>query len=256
MGKVQVIDATADTIGQFGFCGYKSTKQEGYRRKTEWLKKRFAEGMRFKILHSPDDGAVGFIEYIPGEFAWRPITAPGYLVIHCLMINRREYKGHGYGELLVKHCLQDARRSKSRGVAVVTSSGTWMAGKELFLRCGFEAVATAPPSYELLVRKLAKAPFPKFKDAWDEKLRRYGRGLVIIRSDQCPCIAKFTTEILQTCKRLGVRARVVDIENHRQAQDVPWAYGVFGIVHDSRLVADHPVSKTRFRNIMRSLGIQ
>jgi hypothetical protein len=254
MGEVQVIDATAETICQFGFCGYKSIKQEGYRRKTEWLKKRFAEGMRFKILHSRDVGAVGFIEYIPGKFAWRPIEAPGYLVIHCLMINRREYKGHGYGELLVKRCVQDARRSKSHGVAVVTSSGTWMAGKELFLRCGFEAVSTAPPSYELLVRKLAKAPSPRFKDGWDEKLRSYGRGLVIIRSDQCPCIAKFTTEIVQACRELGVRARVVEIEDHRQAQDIPWAYGVFGIVYDGKLVADHPVSKTRFLNIMRSLG--
>jgi GNAT superfamily N-acetyltransferase len=254
MGKVQVIDAAADTICRFGFCGYKSTKQEGYRRKTEWLKKRFAEGMRFKILHSPDDGPVGFIEYMPGEFAWRPIEAPGYLVIHCLMISRREYKGHGYGELLVKHCIQDARRSKSRGVAVVTSSATWMAGRRLFVRCGFEAVATAPPLYELLARKLTKAPSPRFKNDWDEKLRRYGRGLVIVRSDQCPCIAKFTTEILQTCGELDVRARVVDIETHRQAQDVPWAYGVFGIIYNGKLVADHPVSNTRFRNIMRSLA--
>ncbi len=253
MSKVDVIDVTADNICRFGFCGYKNPKQEGYRRKTDWLKKRFAEGMRFKILHSHDDGSVGFIEYIPGEFTWRPIEAPGYLVIHCVMIHRREYKGKGYGSLLLKQCIQDARRSKSRGVAVVTSKGTWMAGSELFLRSGFERAAISPSPYELLVKKLGKAPSPKFKGGWDGKLQRYGSGVVIIRSDQCPCIAKFASEILETCNSLDLRARVVELEDCRQAQDVPSAYGVFNIVYDGKLVADHPVSKTRFRSIMKAI---
>ena len=253
MSKVSIIDATADNICRFGFCGYKNVKQEGYMRKTDWLKKRFAEGMRFKVLQSQDDGSVGFIEYMPGELAWRPIEAPGYLVIHCMMISRRQYKGKGYGSLLLKECIRDARRSKSRGVAVVTSKGTWMAGSELFLRNGFERADSSPPSYELLVKRLGKAPAPKFKGGWDRKLRKYGSGIVIIRSDQCPCIAKFTSEIQEACDSLDLCARVVELKSWRQAQGAPSAYGVFNIVYDGNLVADHPVSKTRFRNIMRAI---
>jgi hypothetical protein len=71
--KVKIVDTSADNICNFGFCGFKSIKQEGYRRKAEWLKKRFSEGMKFKVLHTPDEGTVGFIEYIPGNYAWRPI---------------------------------------------------------------------------------------------------------------------------------------------------------------------------------------
>ena len=58
MERIEIIDTTADNICNYGFCGYKDIKQEGYRRKINWLKKRFAEGMKFKILHSTERGAV------------------------------------------------------------------------------------------------------------------------------------------------------------------------------------------------------
>jgi GNAT superfamily N-acetyltransferase len=253
MSKVEIIDANAANIGDFGFCGFKDMKQEGYRRKTAWLTKRFAEGMRFKILNAPDEGAVGFIEYTPGEKTWRPIEAPGYLVVHCVMIHRKKYKGKGYGSLLLDACLQDAKRVKSNGVATVASGGTWMATSGLFLKEGFECVDAAAPSYELLVKKLRRAQSPRFKRGWQQRLRRYGQGLTIIRSDQCPCIAKFTGDIQATSKELGIRAKVVELQNCKQAQNAPSAYGVFNIVYDGELIADHPISAKRFSNIMSGM---
>ncbi len=254
MSEVEIIHADASNICDYGFCGYKNVKQEGYRRKTDWLKKRFSEGMRFGILHAPGEGGVGFIEYIPGEYTWRPIEARGYLTIHCIMIHRKKYKQGGYGSLLLEQCLRDAKKTKANGVAVVTSSGTWMAGSELFLRHGFASVDSAPPSYELLVKKMRKGPLPTFRGGWEERARRCGKGLVIIRSDQCPCIAKFATEmILDASKALGIDARVKELKTHKQAQNAPSPYGVFNIVYDGRLIADHPISKTRFRNIMKQV---
>jgi hypothetical protein len=38
MKKVEIIDANADNVCDFGFCGFKDPKQEGYRRKTAWLR--------------------------------------------------------------------------------------------------------------------------------------------------------------------------------------------------------------------------
>jgi GNAT superfamily N-acetyltransferase len=254
MKKVEIIDANADNVCDFGFCGFKDPKQEGYRRKTAWLRKRFTEGMRYKILHAPDEGAVGFIEYAPGEKTWRPIEAPGYLVIHCMMIHRKKYKGKGYGSLLLDACLQDAKRVKSNGVAVVASGGTWMATTDLFLKSGFECVDTAPPSYELLAKKLRRARSPKFREGWEQRLRRYGQGLTIIRSDQCPCVAKSSDDIQQAAKQLGVQAKFVELKNSRQAQNAPSAYGVFNVVYNGELIADHPISARRFNNIMTRLS--
>ncbi len=249
MNRVEVIDTNPDNICGYGFCGYKNLKNEEYRRKTDWLKQRFSEGMRFKVLHSDSEGDIGFIEYIPGEYTWRAIEASGYMVIHCISVNGK-HKGKGYGSLLLKHCLRDAGKDGLQGVAVVTSKSTFMAGKELFLKNGFEPVDQAPPSFELLVKKPKKAPPPAFKGNWEKKLRGYGSGLTIIRSGQCPYTVRNVREMTKASHEFGLKATVVELSNCREAQNAPSAYGTFGIVYNGKLIADHPISKTRFVNIM------
>ncbi len=252
MARIGIIDTNAATICDHGFCGFKDPRKEGHKRKTAWLKKRFAEGLKFKVLQV--DGAdAGMIEYIPGEHTWRPVEAAGYMVIHCVMIAKKEYKGKGYGLRLVEECLADAKRARMHGLAVVTSSGTWMASRGVFVRSGFECVDTAPPSFELLARKLRKAPSPKFKQGWDRTLRKYRSGLTIIKSDQCPCIAKCADDIEQACKTLGIRPQFVELRTGREARNAPSAYGVFNVIYNGKVVAEHPVSGTRFLNIMRRL---
>jgi predicted GNAT family acetyltransferase len=250
--EIEIIDTNADNISEYGFCGYKSINQEGYKRKIDWLNKRFSEGMRFKLLHSTKEGSVGAIEYAPGKYAWRAVNADGYMVIHCIFIIPNKLKGKGYGALLVEECLKDAKKERMQGVAVVTRKGTWMAGKDLFLKNGFEVVDKAPPDFELLVKRFKKiAPLPKFKGDWEKKLSKYDQGLTIIRSDQCPYVAKSVKEISETAqKEYGVKPKIIELQNCREAQNAPSAFAIFGIIHNGKLVADHPISNTRFRNIM------
>lgn len=251
MLNVEIINATVETITNYGFCGFKDIKQKGYQRKIEWLKKRFDEGLKFKILKTPTEEAIGFIEYIPGEYTWRPVEASGYFVIHCIMIYRKQYKGQGYGALLLEDCLADAEKSKKAGVVVATSQGTWMARSDLFLKHGFETTDTAPPSYELLVKKLKRnGSQPSFIANWDTKAKKLGKGLVIVQSDQCPCVAKSSLDIQECAKDYGLPVKVVCMENCEQARNAPSAYGIFNIVYDGKLIADHPISRKRFSNIM------
>jgi hypothetical protein len=251
MSDLQVIDTNSDNIHNYSFCGYKSIKQEGYRRKIDWLKQRFAEGMKFKVLYSENDGAVGFIEYIPGEYAWRAIDAKGYMVIHCIANYWRQHRNKGYGTLLVEESIKDAQKENLQGVAVVTRKGTWMAGKELFLQNGFEVVATAPPDFELLARKFTGVPSPEFKGDRDRRLSQYGPGLTIICSDQCPYTAKAINEITVTAEeQYNIKPAIVELKTGKEAQDAPSAFAVFGIVYNGKLVTDHPISNTRFKNIM------
>lgn len=249
---MEIIDTNQDSICNYPICFYKNIKQEGYQRKADWLKRRFSEGLKFKILYSPKDGTVGSIEYIPGRYAWRAVETDGYMLIHCLFIIPKKYKGKGYGSLLVEECLKDAKKAKMYGVAVVTRKGTWMAGKELFLKNGFEIVDKAPPDFELLVNKFKKsAPLPKFKKDWGKRLSKYKKGLTIIRSDQCPFIAKSVKEISETAqKKYGIKPTIIELKNAKQAQNAPSAFAIFSIIYDGKLVADHPVSNTRFTNIM------
>ena len=80
MKEHEIIDTNADNIGGCGLCGNKAGKNEGHRRKCDWLKKRYAEGLRYKVLRSREFGDIGMIEYAPGSHAWRPVEAEGYLV--------------------------------------------------------------------------------------------------------------------------------------------------------------------------------
>lgn len=252
MNNIKIIDTTSENIHLFGMCGYKNTKNQGYRNKLDWTRKRFAEGMRYKMLVSDEKGAIGGIEYIPGEHAWRPVEAEGFMFIHCIFILPKDAKGKGYGQQLVQACIDDARRHNMKGVAVITRKGTWMAGKELFLKMGFVVADHAKPDFELLALKFDKrVPDPSFRKDQEDQRKKYTDGLYLITSDQCPYAWKAVTEISEAAEKdYQLRPQTVRIENSEQAREVPFPFGTFGIIYNGKVVADHPVSQTRFRNIM------
>jgi GNAT superfamily N-acetyltransferase len=253
MREYEIVDTNAENIGGCGICGRKPGRTEGYRRKCDWLKKRYAEGLRYKVLRSREFGDVGVIEYAPGSHAWRPVEAEGYFVIHCLMVTRK-HLGKGLGMLLLESCLKDAKKSKCRGVAVVTSSDALMARRDLFIKAGFTPVDSCPP-YELLVKKLKKAaPDPRFIVDRERVLKKYTKGLTILAADQCPMVTKCTEDISQAALALGLKPKVVRITSAKASRELPTPYGVFSIIYDGRLIVERPVSGTRFTNIMLKRG--
>lgn len=135
MGDIDIIDITPDNISQYGVCGYKDLKKHTeLRRKIAWFSEYYPKGMRMKVLISHKDGYQGMIEYLPGKYAHRPIDADGYLVIQCIFTGfKKEYKGRGYGSLLITECITDARKENLAGVAVVTRAGSFMAKSDIFL---------------------------------------------------------------------------------------------------------------------------
>jgi L-amino acid N-acyltransferase YncA len=250
MSDYEIIDTNADNIGGCSHCGNKHADNLGHRRKTSWLKERYAEGLRYKVLRSEIFGDVGMIEYAPGNRTWRAVEAEGYLVIHCLWV-KAEHKGKGLGSLLLDSCLKDAKKSKCRGVAVVTSSDAFMAGSDLFIKAGFVSVDRIPP-YELLVKKLQKtAPDPRFIVQRQRLLKRYEKGLTILAADQCPYVSKSVERIAEASRRLGLEPKVVRVGSAKESRELPTPYGVFSILYDGKLIAARPISATRFMSMMR-----
>jgi len=250
---IEIVDTNPHNILDYGICGYKSLKHEGLRRKIDWLKNHQSEGVKIKTLYSDEDGTQGMIEYIPGEYNWRPVEATGYMFIHCVFVGfKREYKGKGYGSLLLKECLNDAEKGDMYGVAVVASKDPFMAGEELFIKNGFVIVDTAPPGYQLLVKKFDQnAPTPKFKGDWARKLGQYSNGLTIFQSDQCPYVAKCVPEISETAENVyGIKPKIIDLKSCQDAQNSPCPFGVFGIVYNGKIIAERMISSKRFSNIM------
>lgn len=255
MGKrTEIVSVDANNVDELGFFCYKSKpKSVGYGQKLDWLRQRLAEGMRIKILYE-DKRSVGFIEYLPGEFAWRAVHAPGYFLIHCIWVVGRA-KNHGYGRRLLEQCLEDARQAGAHGVAAVTTSRAWLADKRLFLKAGFEVVDQALPSFDLLVRRFDDAPLPAFPIDWPERLARCGSGLTVIRADQCPYVEDATQAVVELGREYGAEARVVRLTSAQEVQaSAPTAYGVFQIVYDGGLVCYHYLSRKERETLVRLLA--
>jgi ribosomal protein S18 acetylase RimI-like enzyme len=247
---MKIIDVTAENVDETGFfCLMSRRTSDGYQRKLKWLKARFEEGLRIKMLDLSDGGR-GFIEYIPGEYAWRPVEASGYLFIHCLWVVGKS-KGNGYAKLLLRECLADARRCGAKGVAMVTSEGNWLVGKKLLLRRGFKSVDLAPSGYELLATDFGPAPPPLFPTDWDRRAARFGKGLTIVRTDQCPYLDDAVNTAFEVARDRGIPANVVELTSARDIRErSPSPYGVFTIVLDGEVLSHSYQPKKKLNEIL------
>ncbi len=249
--EIEVINVNADNIDETGFFCYMSKKKsEGYRKKANWLKARFGEGMRLKVLKLPERG---FIEYIPGEYAWRSVQCEGYMFIHCLWVVGRS-KGRGLAGILLDQCLADAKKAGLKGVAMVVSEGNGLIGKRFLTKSGFKSVDKAAPSFELMVKKFARGPNPSFTGDWDKKAARYPKGLAIFRSDQCPYNEDAVKMVANTATELGIEARIIELEDSGDIRKyAPSAYGTFDILMDGVLMDCRFTTKRQFLKKLETL---
>jgi L-amino acid N-acyltransferase YncA len=259
VSNVQVIDVNTSNLYDFAHCFLQDRKHPGYIAKTAWLKKRLLEGLRYKLLVRDEGKWIGFIEYAPAARAWRAIKAKGYMIIHCIWTYPKSIQHRGYGKMLLDTCIKDAKANGMNGVAVVTRTslkGTFIAKRDLFIKASFKLADSSPPDHELLAMKFEKsAPLPKFPEDFTERLEKYKKGLTIIWSHQCPYIDKSLGEIFETVKKKGIKHKAVELKTAREAQAAPTPYAVFSIIYDGRVVADHMVSNTRFKNILKEIGL-
>jgi len=247
---MNIIDVNKENVSTTGFfCHMSKRKSDGYRRKLRWLQERFNEGLKLRMLDLRLGGR-GFIEYVPGESAWRAVNAAGYMVIHCIWVAGQS-KGKGYARLLLNECLEDARKLQMKGVAVLTSERNWLVGHRFFAKHGFDPVDDYTP-FKLMVRKFGAFPSPGLSGAFADKLEKCGKGLTIVRFDQCPYVIAATEAACRAGETLGIETKVVELRDTEDVRTLsPSPYGVFSIVHDGRLVGYHSLAT---RELVTALG--
>ena len=250
----EIVNINETNLDEYDLLCHKSKKKgAGYQNKVRWIKDRFKENLRLKLLlvdEGPKKGFTsrGFIEYIPGEYTWRGIDAKGYMAVHCIWVIGK-YKKKGYGTKLLEPCLNDAKGMN--GVVMVTSEGNWLAGRALFVKNGFEKVDEAPPDFELYTKRfLDKAPLPKFREISQESMGRYGSGVTIFRSDQCPYAEDAARIISETARELALPVRVEHIENCKDAQNCFDPYGTFCVLYDGKVLTYHHVTGKQCKQLL------
>lgn len=251
---MKIIDLTPENIGSYGVCGYKdAAKHLELRNKLAWFNRYYPLGLRIKAVLGDDGSYQGMLEYIPGQYAHRPVEAAGYMFIHCLFVGfNKEHKGRGYATHLVEECIQEAKAADMQGVAIVTRDGPFMAGDEIFTRLGFRLADEAKPDFHLLVKKFdAAAENPRFKADMLRELELYQTGLTVLRSPQCPYTEKNVQAIIETARQqYGLDVRLIDLLDAESAQRSPCPFGSFCLIYNGKVISHHPISNTRFVNIM------
>jgi ribosomal protein S18 acetylase RimI-like enzyme len=235
---MNIIDVTKNNVTETGFfCKMSQKKSEGYKRKLNWVNSRFDEGLHIKMLDLKQNGR-GFIEYIPGEYAWRAVNAEGFMFIHCLWVVGQS-KGKGYAKLLLDECIKDAKKQKMNGVAMLTSEGNWLVSKQIFERAGFVAVDHLSP-FDLMVLNFKKYKAPSFPKNFEEKINNYDNGFTVIRTDQCPYLDDATNTIKAYANKKKIDFKEVELKTAKDVREKsPSPYGVFSIVYNKKLLSHH-----------------
>jgi len=230
---VTVTDASVDATGFF--CKMSARKSEAWQAKRAWLRARFIEGLQLRLL---GDGERGFVEFIPGRYAWRGIEgAEDFVVIHCLWIVGKS-KGNGYSGLLLDEVEGWAKQNGYRGVAALTSSGNWLIAPGVLERRGYVPVDHAAPGFALMLRAFAPGPMPRLCQGWEEKARALGPGLNVLRSAQCPYLADAAENARSAAQKLGLPFSDRVIESADALRSLaPSPYGVFALVLDGKLIS-------------------
>jgi Acetyltransferase (GNAT) family len=184
------------------------------------------------------EGGRGFIEYIPGEYAWRAVNSEGYMFIHCLWVVGQS-KGKGYAKLLLDECIKDAKKQKMNGVTMLTSEGNWLVSKHIFERAGFVTIDSIPP-FDLMVLNFKKHEAPSFPKNFDERIKNYGNGFTVIRTDQCPYLDDATNIIKTYAEKKKINFKDVELTSAKDVREKsPSPYGVFSIIYNKKLLSHH-----------------
>jgi ribosomal protein S18 acetylase RimI-like enzyme len=245
--SIKLITVDQKNLDKYPQCiCFINPKHKYYNLKIEWLKKRFNEGLKIKVLSLENENKIiGFIEYIDGKNCWRAVEAKGYMFIHCLWINGKKYRNKGLAKKLIDEVEKDAH--KMNGVAIITSDNAFMVKKNLFLKYGY-SILEENGKDQLLVKQFKKnALLPKIKN--NSKLEN-NAGLKIIYSKQCPWVARFIEEIKNFLEKEKIKIEIKELKTAKDAQNSVSIYSVFNLLYNNKLLADRYISLTRFKNIL------
>lgn len=246
--KIKIVDVSEENLAEHPqvIC-YINPKNQYYPLKIEWLKNRFSDGLRIKLVYIENEKrSVGFIEYVPGDFCWRAVSAKDYMFIHCLWTYGKKNQNKGLGQALIEEVEKDA--AKMSGVATVTSDKPFMANSSIFLKNGYDVIDESGKD-QLLVKSFQKGPLPSINNR-ESELSKY-KELTIIYSRQCPWVARFVDEIRPILLAKKIEPDIVEIDSYAKAQHTPSLYSGFNLIYNGRLLADRYISPTRFENILK-----
>ncbi len=212
--------------------------------KKAWLSERLKEGLVF--LKSTERGKC-FIEYIPAEYAWNPLDAPGYMYIDCLWVSGA-YKGHGYSNDLLGECIRDSKEKGKQGLCILSSAKKkpFLADPRYLKHKGFTVSDEADNGIQLWYLPLTPdAQPPRFLESArhphvDES------GYVLYYTNQCPFNAKYVPIVERTAKEQGIPFKAIRLQSRAEAQSAPTPITTYALFYDGAYLTNEQMNDAKF----------
>ena len=225
-------------------CAISNNKDVQVASKKAWLLDRFDEGLVF--LKSTERGKC-FIEYIPAEFAWNPIDAPGYLYIGCLWVSG-SMKGRGYSNDLLNECIRDGKAQGKKGLCILSSAKKkpFLADPKYLKYKGFAVADEADNGIQLWY-------LPFSDDGGKPKFRECARhphvdepGYVLYYTNQCPFNGKYVPIVEQAAKAHDIPFRAFRLTSRNEAQSAPTPVTTYALFCDGNYVTNEQMNDAKF----------
>ena len=216
--------------------------------KKTWLKERMQDGLVFKKL---DERGKVFIEYIPAEYAFAPVTAENFMYINCFWVSGK-FKNKGYANELLQECIDDAKSKGKSGLVTLSSDKkrTFLSDPKYLKYKGFMVADTAEPYFELLYLPFDdNSSVPKFNDC--AKLGEIDdRGFVLYYSNGCPHTDKYSKIIQDYAKSKSINLKLIKIDNLKKAKESPTPFTIYGLYKDGKFVTNEILTTKKFDTIL------
>lgn len=233
-------------------CAISNNKDIQVASKKAWLADRLNEGLVF--LKSAERGKC-FIEYIPAENAWCPISANGYMHIDCFWVSG-SFKGHGYSNDLLDACISDAKAQGKLGLTVISSQKKmpYLSDPKYLAYKGFKIADNAEPYFNLMYMPFVdNAPLPQFKDCVKHpKIEK--QGFVVYYTHACPFTAKYVPIIESFAKDKGIEFESVLIDSTEIAQNAPMAWTNYAVFYNGEFITNEILNEKKFTDLIARLS--
>ncbi|MCI6276913.1 MAG: N-acetyltransferase [Clostridium sp.] len=226
-------------------CSRKS--HPGIEAKRQWLSERLNEGHVFRKLNAK---ATVFIEYAPLETAWVPINGDNYYYIYCLWVSG-DYKGKGYGKLLMEYCLADAKEKGKSGICMLGAKKqkSWLTDQSFAKEFGFEVVDTTDNGYELLALSF-DGTTPKFtQNAKKEEIE--SKELTIYYDVQCPYSYQSIEMIKQYSGINDIPVSFLQVDTLQKAKELPCVFNNWGVFYKGKFETVNLLDINYLKRILR-----
>lgn len=218
--------------------------------KKAWLKDRFEDGFVFKKL---DARAKVFIEYIPAERCFAPITAPNYMYVSCFWVSGK-YKGHGYANQLLQSCIDDAKAKGKQGLVTLGSKKkmTFLSDPKYLKYKGFEVCDQASPSFELLYLPFNKdSEKPTFNDCMRSG-KIENKTLTLYYSNACPHTDKYVKLAENLLVEKNVTYKIVKLTSVEQAQAAPTPCTIYSLFINGEFVTNEILTEKKLMEYLQT----